>query len=199
VTQPLILASRSQARIALMSNAGLVFETAPAEISEAVLKAAKLAENATPAAIAADLADAKAIDVSKRYPAALVIGADQTLELEGRLFDKPADVDEARAQLLTLRGKTHSLHAAVSLANGGEIVWRTLETARLHVRIFSEAFLAQYLAAEADEIIHCVGAYRLEGMGAQLFERVEGDYFTILGLPLLSLLEGLRSRGEIAS
>jgi len=197
--RPLILASRSQARIALLSNAGLAFETVPAEVCEATLKAARVAENATPAEIAVHLADAKAIDVSNRNPAALVIGADQTLELEGRLFDKPADLDEARTQLLTLRGRLHRLHAAVSLASGGEVVWRTLETATLHVRAFSDAFLAQYLAAEADEIVHCVGAYRLEGLGAQLFERIEGDYFTILGLPLLSVLEVLRSKGEIPS
>jgi len=197
VTQPLILASKSRARIALMSNAGLVFDTAPAEVCEATLKATRLAENAGPAAIAADLADAKAIDVSNRYPAALVLGADQTLELEGRLFDKPADLTDARAQLLTLRGRTHQLHAAVSLARGGKVVWRTLETATLQVRAFSDAFLARYLAVEADEVVHCVGAYRLEGLGAQLFERIEGDYFTILGLPLLSVLEVLRSKGEI--
>jgi septum formation protein len=194
-----MLASRSAARRALLSNAGLVFDTAPADISEAALKADRLVENAGPAAIAADLADAKAIDVSRRHPAALVIGADQTLDLDGRLFDKPADLDEARTQLLTLRGRPHRLHAAVSLAHGGEVVWRTLETATLHVRAFSDAFLAQYLIAEADEIVHCVGAYRLEGLGAQLFDRIEGDYFTILGLPLLSVLEALRSRGEISS
>ncbi len=199
MTRPLILASKSQARVAMMSNAGLAFETAPADVCEASLKAARLAEHASPAAIAADLADAKAIAVSSRYPEALVIGADQTLDLQGRLFDKPADLTEARAQLLTLRGRSHRLHAAVSLASGGRVVWRTLDTATLHVRGFSDAFLATYLAAEADEIIHCVGAYRLEGPGAQLFERMEGDYFTILGLPLLSVLEALRSMGEIPS
>jgi septum formation protein len=193
----LILASKSQARIALMSNAGLAFDTAPAEVCETTLKTDRLAQNATPAVIAADLADAKAIAVSNRYPTALVLGADQTLDLDGRLFDKPADVKEARAQLLTLRGRAHQLHAAVSLASGGAVIWRTLETATLHVRAFSDAFLADYLAVEADEIIHCVGAYRLEGLGAQLFERIEGDYFTILGLPLLSVLESLRSMGEI--
>ncbi len=199
MTPRLILASKSQARSALLSNAGLVFDTVPAEVSEAKLKTDRLAQHATPAAIAADLADAKAIDVSNRYPAALVIGADQTLDLDGRLFDKPAGLAEARAQLLALRGRRHRLHAAVSLASGGEIVWRALETATLHVRAFSDAFLAQYLAAEAAEILHCVGAYRLEGLGAQLFERIEGDYFTILGLPLLSVLEALRSKGEISS
>lgn len=198
MTQRLILASRSQARTALLSNAGVAFDTAPAEVCEATLKAERLAKNATPAAIATDLADAKAIEVSNRYPHALVIGADQTLELEGRLFDKPGDVSEARAQLLALRGRSHKLHAAVSLATGGAVVWRTLETATLHVRAFSDAFLDQYLAAEVQDIIHCVGAYRLEGLGAQLFDRIEGDYFTILGLPLLSVLEALRSRGELA-
>ncbi len=199
MTQSLILASKSQARIAMMTNAGLVFDTAPAEVCEATFKTARLADNAGPAAIAADLADAKAIDVSNRYPTALVLGADQTLELEGRLFDKPANLNDARAQLLVLRGRTHQLHAAVSLASGGKVVWRTLDTATLHVRAFSDAFLARYLAAEADEIVQCVGAYRLEGLGAQLFDRIEGDYFTILGLPLLSVLEALRLRGEIPS
>ncbi len=197
MTSRLILASKSQARIALMSNAGLVFDTAPAKVCEATLKTHRLAENATPAAIAADLADAKAMEVSNRYPTALVIGADQTLELEGRLFDKPTDLNDARAQLLTLRGRAHNLHAAVALARGGEVVWRTLETATLYVRAFSDGFLDDYLAAEATEIIHCVGAYRLEGLGVQLFERIEGDYFTVLGLPLLSVLDVLRSRGEI--
>lgn len=195
----LILASRSQARIALMASAGLVFETATPEVCETTLKSARLVENASPAVIAADLADAKAVEVSRRYPHALVLGADQTLEFDGRLFDKPADLDEARAQLLALRGTTHSLHAAVSLARGGEIVWRSLDTATLHVRAFSDAFLAYYLATEGVEITHCVGAYRLEGLGAQLFERIDGDYFTILGLPLLSVLKVLRSMGEIAS
>ncbi len=194
----LILASKSQARIALLSNAGLAFETEPAEVCETTLKSQRLAESATPAAIAADLADAKAIEVSSRYPSALVLGGDQTLDLQGRLFDKPADLNEARLQLLELRGRTHKLHAAVSLASHGQVVWRTLETATLHVRAFSDAFLADYLAAEADEIIHCVGAYRLEGLGAQLFDRIEGDYFTILGLPLLSVLQVLRSKGALA-
>jgi septum formation protein len=129
----------------------------------------------------------------------LVIGADQTLELDGRLFDKPADLAEARAQLLALRGRSHKLHAAVALVRGGGILWRTLETATLQMRQFSEAFLAQYLVAEAGEILQCVGAYRLEGLGAQLFEAIDGDYFTILGLPLVGVLQALRSIGEISS
>jgi len=199
VTERLILASKSQARIVLLSNAGLVFDTVAADVCEATLKANRLAEDATPGRIAADLADAKAIEVSNRYRGALVIGADQTLEFDVRLFDKPADLAEARRQLLMLRGRTHRLHAAASLATGGDVVWRTLETATLQVRAFSDAFLAKYLAAEAEEIIHCVGAYRLEGLGAQLFERIEGDYFTILGLPLLGVLEALRSRGALQS
>lgn len=199
MTPPLILASRSRARIGLMSRAGLEFETVAADVCEFTLKADRLAERAAPSAIAAHLADAKAIEVSNRRPDALVIGADQTLEHQGRLFDKPVDLIEAQHQLLALRGHSHRLHAAVSLAHRGDIVWRTLETATLHVRAFSDAFLAQYLAAEATEIIHCVGAYRLEGLGVQLFERIEGDYFTILGLPLLSVLQALRSKGQLAS
>jgi septum formation protein len=194
----LILASRSQARIALMSNAGLAFETIAPDVDEAALKADRLAQDAAPAAIAADLADAKAIQVSSRHPAALVIGADQTLALDGHLFDKPANLTAARAQLTALRGRSHQLHSAVSLARRGAVVWRTVDTATLHVRAFSDAFLSGYLAAEGDEILSCVGAYRLEGLGAQLFDRIEGDYFTILGLPLLSLLQGLRDSGELA-
>jgi septum formation protein len=199
VSGPLILASRSQARFTLMSNAGLIVTAVPPEVSETALKAVRLAENASPAAIAADLAVAKATEVSARYPKALVIGADQTLELDGRLFDKPADLAEARAQLLALRGRSHKLHAAVALVRGGGILWRTLETATLQMRQFSEAFLAQYLVAEAGEILQCVGAYRLEGLGAQLFEAIDGDYFTILGLPLVGVLQALRSIGEISS
>ncbi len=195
----LILASKSQARIDLMSKAGLVFQAFPAAISEAALKSQAQADGAGPAAVASALADAKALDISKLHPEALVIGADQTLELEGRLFDKPQDLAQAEAQLLQLRGRAHSLHSAVALAHRGEVVWRNLDSADLHMRRFTDAFLARYLAAEADEIVHCVGAYRLEGLGVQLFERVEGDYFTILGLPLVRLLEMLRSMGEIAS
>ena len=196
---PLILASKSAARIALMTNAGLTFEAIPAEVCEATLKAASLAKDATPAAIAAQLADAKAIAVSIRHPGALVIGADQTLDLQGRLFDKPADLDEARAQLLALRGRPHKLHAAVALAQDGRIVWRTVESATLHMRLFSDEFLARYLSVEAEHIVHCVGGYRLEGLGVQLFERIDGDYFTILGLPLVGLLEILRSTDQIPS
>ncbi len=199
MSRPLILASKSQARIELMFKAGLVFQTVPASVSEAALKSQLLAQNAGPAVIAAALADAKALDVSTSYPDALVIGADQTLELDGRLFDKPGDLAQAGAQLRHLRGRRHRLHAAAALVQGGQVVWRTLESADLHMRFFSDAFLDRYLAAEAAEIVHCVGAYRLEGLGVQLFQRVEGDYFTILGLPLLSLLETLRSMGEIES
>jgi septum formation protein len=199
VRRVLILASKSQARIDLMSKAGLVFQAFPAAISEAALKSQAQADGAGPAAVASALADAKALDISKLHPEALVIGADQTLELEGRLFDKPQDLAQAEAQLLQLRGRAHSLHSAVALAHRGEVVWRNLDSADLHMRRFTDAFLARYLAAEADEIVHCVGAYRLEGLGVQLFERVEGDYFTILGLPLVRLLEMLRSMGEIAS
>jgi len=195
----LILASKSQARIEMMTKAGLVFQAIPAGVSEAALKSRHLAEQAGPAAIAVALADAKALDVSIAYPDALVIGADQTLELEGRLFDKPDDLVQARAQLLALRGRRHRLHAAVALAHRGQVIWRCLESADLDMRPFSDAFLGRYLATEAHEIIHCVGAYRLEGLGVQLFERVEGDYFTVLGLPLINLLGILRSMREIAA
>lgn len=194
----LILASRSAARIALLSNAGIDFETLDAGVDETALKSTLLEAGRTPAEIAAALADAKALAVpapnSER-----VIGADQTLELNGRLFDKPANLGEAREQLLALRGRSHRLHSAVATAEGGVIAWRALASAALAVRPFSDAFLDRYLESEGEAILGCVGGYRLEGLGAQLFDRIEGDYFTILGLPLLPLLGHLRAAEALAA
>jgi septum formation protein len=137
--------------------------------------------------------------VSKARPDAFVIGADQTLEFEGRLYDKAGTLEEARARLIELRGAPHRLHSAVVVARGGEAIWREVSTATLVMRNFSDAFLDDYLAREGEELLGSVGCYRLEALGAQLFSRIDGDYFAILGLPLLGLLDLLRNHGEIAA
>jgi len=191
-----ILASKSQARAQVLAGAGVAFETAGAGVDEDLAKEALLAQGAGPKAVAQALAQAKALAVSETR-AGLVIGADQTLEFEGGLYDKAADVAAARARLLALRGRTHELHAAVVVAEAGAVIWRETATAALTMRDFSEAFLDDYLAREGEAALGSVGCYRLEGPGAQLFSRIDGDYFGILGLPLLGLLELLRRRGAL--
>ena len=192
----LILASKSAARTALLRAAGVAFETRGSGVDEDPLKAQWLAEGRTPQAVAGALAEAKALAVS-RGGQDLVIGADQTLELDGELVDKPADLDEARRRLLQMRGRPHSLHSAVVLARGDAIVWRETPTAVMHVRAFSDAWLDHYLATVGDDVLGSVGAYHLEGLGVQLFERIEGDWFTVLGLPMLGLLDALRREGAV--
>ncbi len=192
-----VLASRSPTRAALLRNAGVVFEVDAAGVDETEVKAALKAENAPSREIALTLAELKARGVSRRRPGALVIGADQLLDCEGRLFDKPGDMAAARRDLLLLRGRTHSQISAVCVVLDEATIWRHADVARLVVRPFSDAFLESYLAAAGDEIRGCVGAYRLEGLGAQLFSRIEGDYFTVLGLPLLPLLAFLREHGVV--
>ncbi|MCC7266335.1 MAG: Maf family protein [Caulobacteraceae bacterium] len=192
-----ILASRSAARSAVLAGAGVAFETAAAPVDEAAEKARLLAEGAGPREVAEALAVLKAQAVEA--PAgALVIGADQTLDLGGRLFDKAESLAEARTRLLELRGRSHQLHAAVVAVRGRQPVWRETATATLTMRDFSDAFLDRYLAMDGDQLLGSVGCYRLEGPGAQLFDTVEGDYFAILGLPLLGLLDLLRREGELA-
>lgn len=192
-----ILASASAARRALLEAAGLEIEAMPAAIDEAAIKAAMLAEGARPRDIADKLAETKALKVSGRHPDRPVLGADQVLEADGRILDKPADRDAARAQLQELRGKDHVLISAAVVAIGGAPVWRHAATARLTMRAFSDRFLDRYLDAEGDLVLHSVGGYRLEGRGVQLFSRIQGDYFTILGLPLLETLDFLRIHGLI--
>lgn len=194
----LVLASRSPARARLLAEAGVSVDLRPTDVDEAALKAKLLAGGDTPAGIAMALSAAKAMAASSGSEA-LVIGADQTLELQGALFDKPPTLEEARAQLQRLRGHTHRLHSAVAVVQAGAVVWRTVDSAALQVRNFSDAFLDDYLRVEGEALLDCVGAYRLEGLGAQLFDRVEGDYFSVLGLPLLPLLGFLRGAGEMAS
>jgi septum formation protein len=194
-----VLASKSAARRAVLTGAGVAFEVAVAGVDEDAVKQGILAEGATPKDVAEALAELKAIRVSVSRPGDLVIGADQTLELGGRLYDKAETVDDARTRLRALRGKSHKLHAAVVVARDGAPIWREAATATLTMRDFSDAFLETYLAEEGDEALGSVGCYRLEGPGAQLFSRIDGDYFGILGLPLLGLLDLLRRHGELGA
>jgi septum formation protein len=192
----LILASTSTARRAVLQGAGVPFEAVRSGVDEDAAKAALLAAGAGPKAVAEALAERKAVAVSKARPG-LVIGADQTLDLEGLLVDKVGDLTAARARLMDLRGRTHQLHSALAVAEDGRPIWAETVSATLGMRDFSDAFLDHYLAAEGEVALGSVGCYRLEGMGVQLFERIDGDYFTILGLPLMGLLELLRARGVI--
>lgn len=192
----LTLASKSAARRAVLAGAGAPHEAASSGVDEEAVKAELLARGAGPLAIAEALAEEKALAVSRTRPG-LVIGADQTLDLEGRLYDKVETIAAARERLLELRGRAHQLHSAVVVAEGERIVWRETESATLAMRGFSDDFLEAYLAAEGEAALGSVGCYRLEGPGVQLFERIEGDYFTILGLPLMGLLAFLRQRGVL--
>jgi septum formation protein len=195
----LVLASTSAARRAMLSAAGVPHEAVAPNVDEEALKAALAGEGASPRAVAEALAEAKAVKISQRLPGALVLGADQVLALDDEMLDKPADRASAAAQLRVLRGRAHRLVSAAVIAENGTAVWRVADTATLEVRAFSDNWLEAYLDAEGAAILGCVGSYRLEGLGAQLFARVRGDHFTILGLPLLAVLDYLRTRGVIAS
>ena len=200
-SRPLILASGSPYRRKMLQAAGLAFRVVPADVDEAALKRglAAQAPKPAPAAIADALARAKAQSVSVEHRDATVIGADQILALAGELLDKPGDLAAARAQLERLRGKTHRLISAVVVAEAGQAVWAHVDEAVLTMRSFTPEFLDRYLAEAGPDLCQIVGAYEIEGLGIQLFERVEGDHFTIIGLPLVPLLAELRSRGVIAA
>jgi septum formation protein len=188
----LILASTSQSRRTMLSAAGVAFSAEAPGVDEDAVKDSLKGENAAPAAIAETLAELKARKVSLRHPDAFVIGADQVLDCDGAMFDKPPDLAAARRQLQALRGRTHRLTAAVVVARGDARLWHHTQVATLQMRPFTDAFLDGYLARVGEAACRSVGAYQLEGLGAQLFSRIEGDYFTILGLPLLPLLDFLR-------
>ncbi len=194
--KPVVLASQSQSRAALLSAAGVVFTRVSSGVDETAIKQRLVAEGANPRRVAEVLGEAKAVAVS-RGAIGLVIGADQTLDLDGRLFDKADTIGEARERLTALRGRMHQLHGGLVVAEDGEVVWRHTESSSLTMRDFSDAFLDAYLARHGQAVLSSVGCYHLEGAGAQLFERIDGDYFAILGLPLLPLLGFLRERGAI--
>lgn len=194
--QPLVLASRSEVRGKVLAGAGLRFETRPTQLDEREVEAqAGISE---PGAVARYLARAKAQSVAAALPGRLVLGADQTLTQGGKRFGKPADRACAAAQLRELRGRTHELNSALALVRDGEVLFDCVDTARLTMRDFSEGFLENYLDLAGGAALASVGGYQLEGIGVHLFARVEGDYFTILGLPLLPLLAFLRDSGFIA-
>jgi septum formation protein len=194
--QPLILASQSRARQMLLAGAGIAFEAMPADIDERALQ--QSSELSAPADIAALLAREKAVAVSRQKPDRYVVGADQTLALGNRLFNKPSGRAQAAEQLRALAGRTHELNSAIAVARGGKIVFAHVAVARMSMRPLSEANIEAYLERAGEAVTSSVGAYQLEGLGVHLFEHIEGDHFTILGLPLLPLLAFLRSEQLLA-
>ena len=195
----LILASASAARQRLLADAGVTAETDPAHIDEGAIKEEFRRGGGSSLECAARLADAKARAVAARHHGSLVLGADQLLDCAGEWYDKPRDRDEARGQLQRLRGRSHVLVTAAAVVRNDERLWQAVEQPRVTIRAFSDAFLDRYLDAMGERVLKTVGGYELEGLGAQLMERVEGDYFAILGLPLLPLLEFLRSAGALTA
>jgi septum formation protein len=193
---PLVLASQSSARRTLLTAAGVPVDAHPADLDERGVEAAAMAQSA--GAVAALLAREKAIAVESRYRGRLTLGADQTLTLGAKRFAKPVDREAARAQLRELCGRTHELHSAIAFVQHGAVLFEHLGVARLTMRNFSESFLELYVDAIGDAATASVGAYQIEGPGMQLFERVDGDYFTVLGLPLIEALEFLRRIGCLA-
>lgn len=183
----------------MLTAAGVAHTVDPAAVDEAAVKRRLLAEGAGAARIAETLAAAKAQAVGARHAGALVLGADQVLDCNGTLFDKPRSRAEARVQLEALSGREHRLLSAAAVACDGKVLWAQCAVARMRMRVLSSAFLDSYLVEAGDSVLLSVGAYQLEGLGAQLFERVEGDFFTVLGLPLLPLLAFLRQRGALVA
>ncbi|HEX5263887.1 MAG TPA: Maf family protein [Phenylobacterium sp.] len=192
----LVLASKSATRRAVLEGAGVAYEASSSGVDEEAAKVELLAAGANPRQVAEALAERKAVAISRGRPE-LVVGADQTLEFEGRLYDKAETVEDARMRLKTLRGRPHQLHSAVVVARDGKAIWRETESATLTMRAFTDGFLEDYLATEGEAALGSVGCYRLEGPGVQLFSSIQGDYFTILGLPLMGLLELLRKEGVL--
>lgn len=197
MTETIILASASPFRRTMLENAGITVEAAPSSIDERAVEQALDGTGSTPEDVALVLAEAKALAVSEGRPGALVLGCDQTLSLAGELFHKPADMEAARRALLALSGRTHQLNSAAVLARDGVALWRHCETASLTMRKLDPAFVGRHLARVGQKALASVGAYQIEGEGIQLFEKIEGDHFTIVGLPLLALLKALRGMGAI--
>ena len=195
----LLLASASAIRLTLLQNAGLTVTAQPARIDEAAIRAALATEAAKPRDVADTLAEIKARKIAARHPSALVLGCDQILAFNDQIFAKPETHAAARDQLQTLRGHSHHLHTALVLYHNGQPIWRHLASAKLTMRPFSDAFLDDYLTRNWPTLQHSVGAYLLESEGIRLFTAIEGDYFGILGLPLLPLLNYLSLRGFIPS
>lgn len=197
MTEKLILASGSPFRKAMLVQAGLDIEVVVANVDERTLEAPLQGSGVSPEDVAAVLAEAKATEVSERYPGMLVLGCDQTLSLGDEVFHKPADMEGARRHLLALSGKTHQLNSAAVLMRDGAVLWRYVGIANLTMRKLDPAFIGRHLARVGKSALASVGAYQIEGEGIQLFEKIEGDYFTIVGLPLLAVLAELRKLGAI--
>ena len=197
MSESIVLASGSPFRRKMLQDAGLAIEAIPARIDERAVEQATQGSGVTPAELAAILAEAKALDVSEHLPGRLVIGADQTLSLGDEVLHKPRDMEEARRRLLALSGRTHELNSAVVIARDGAVVWRHVVTARLAMRDLDPAFIGRHLSRVGEKALSSVGAYQIEGEGIQLFEKIDGDHFTIIGLPLLPLLAELRKLGAI--
>ena len=188
----LVLASASPFRRMLLDNAGIAFQAQAADIDERAIEAEIERQDSSPEEVALVLAEAKARNVGHAFPDAFIIGSDQTMSLGTRVYHKPRDMNEARDHLLSLSGKVHQLNSAIVLTQGDDILWKHVSSARLSVRVLSPDFIDAHLARVGTKALSSVGAYQLEGEGIQLFDAIEGDYFTILGLPMLPLLEKLR-------
>jgi len=197
MTASFILASTSPFRRDMLANAGLDFDIVRPEIDERVVEESVEGSGLAPTDIASLLAEAKAVDVSERHPGRMVIGCDQILALDEEVLHKPENMEAARRRLLALSGKTHELHSAIVAARDGAALWRHVSTARMTVRKLDPVFVGQHLARVGDKALSSVGAYQVEGVGIQLFDRIEGSHFTIVGLPLLPLLAFLREQGVI--
>lgn len=193
----IILASTSLARIGMLTNAGIAFEAMPPRVDERLIEEPLIKARKSPGEVALALAEAKALGIGKADRAAFVIGADQTLSMGERRFGKPANMEEARRQLLALSATTHGLHTGVAGVRGGTVAWRHIDTARMTMRGLRLDEIDAYLAKVGEAALTSVGAYQVEGPGIQLFERIEGDYFTILGLPLIAVLGWLRREGAL--